>query len=250
MKYTAVQTFDELITQAGALQSRTEQPRHLYRGQWRAWPGPDGADALLPTFYREHNGPRDLGALKARVRATAGKLSPHNNPHVDSESVAEILLQHYEHTPTRVLDCTQILHVAASFALCKDWTKDPDPAVVYVINATGAKLNPRGPESGKPAELGAAIVPALTPVDARRPQVQAAWALYLAEDPNDAPRNFARWAVAAFTIDQAAAKGFWKDFEPYDCEWMMKADTMNEWFMQNLGLPPVPTGACPCCKKV
>lgn len=237
MLVRSVTSFGQLIAEAGALQARTGQPRHLYRGQSRAWATSSSEHVLLPSFYRKGQRRTSRNELDELIQRVSAHLAP-KSAHVRAGTVAEILLQHYEHAATRVLDCTQVLHVAASFALAKNWAACPEPAVVYVINATQAKLNP------KAGKLGAAIVPALTPTQARRPQVQAAWALYQGEPSDQSSVDFGRWVVAAFLIDQSSAAHFWDGFAAYPCSWLMDRDTMDDWFLKRVGLPPVATSAC------
>ena len=217
--------FGDLIDSVGQLQAQNQAANYLFRGQDRLYPTDGQPFSVRPRFYRA--GSRQLANLE-RLQShishvTANTILPQG--YTSRPVAAEALLQHYERVDTRMLDCTHILHVAATFALFKDWRTCPEDAVILVIDINGATPDPAQ------GQWGAVLVAATAGPGARRPIRQAAWAVFMAGAETDVV-DFADRLVAVYRIPRVAEDTFWRGFMPYEHGWMMARDGFSSHFCE------------------
>lgn len=226
-----VRTFTELVESVGRLHAQIGHERLVYRGQTREY-GSLERPTIHSKFDRlcanDDEARRSLDhALRKLARGQDSALKGKNRT-----VAAEALAAHYEYLATRMLDCTQILQVAASFALANYGSPQPHPAVVYVLDVRNA---PSTPARGR---FGACQVASVTAYDATRPMRQGAWVLWKHGVTDTV--EFGTLICAAFTIDRDNRGGFWDCVAKYDHEWLMSGDKMSEWFQRpgNILHPP------------
>ena len=108
----------------------------LFRGQGNDYPDQNGRTKLYPSIFRPNVGksslPKPVRERRYRVLLQASDLLKarydSGSDLVRHPAFAWALLQHYEICPTPLLDLTQSLRVAASFALC-----DRTSGYLYVL---------------------------------------------------------------------------------------------------------------------
>lgn len=218
-----VRTFTALVEEVGRLHADVQGHDLLFRGQGAAFAHEDGSHCVLPRLYR--NGPaqpKEFRSLLQCVRRANDELLL-NDAYARRWTGVEALLAHYEQRNTRMLDCTHILHVAASFALAAYGNDHRGPAVVYALDVSGS-----GPKPA-PGKLGKALVAATTGGAALRPIRQAAWVIWRANAETEVV-DFGHLVRGAFLIAEEDRQGFWDCHGPLDHAWLMRGDEMLDWF--------------------
>jgi hypothetical protein len=177
-----VQSFLELATKIAELQFKNRDYVLLFRGQTKAYKNfqhnttlkpslfrdesgrNPSSDALIQRFQTLHNAERILAEFYSQ-RGFAGQqwVTRH-------QIVRWAILQHYEVCPTPLLDVTQSLRIAASFAT----NEDANEAFIFVVgvpNLSGAIT--------ASAEAGLQIVrlSSVCPPSALRPHIQEGYLL-------------------------------------------------------------------------
>lgn len=123
-----VRSFAELVRCIAELGSRNSRFNLLFRGQGNDHRDRNGRTKLYPSIYRPHvpNGQLRVARLKLRLKKLRNLISAlsekrHNlglSGHLlRHQEYWEAIIQHYDLCPTRLLDVTQSLRVAATFAL-------------------------------------------------------------------------------------------------------------------------------------
>lgn len=123
-----ITTFGELVTRCAHLAYGNRRFSLFYRGQGKDYLDKNGRSRLYSSIFRPEIGQNvlrksrlklrfdTLRTLRTKLRSNAGALDMRGRLHEHLEaSVA--LLQHYELCATPLLDVTQSIRVAASFAL-------------------------------------------------------------------------------------------------------------------------------------
>ena len=212
-----VRTFTALVEQAGRLFHDVQHEELLFRGQDALVLNDDGSHAVKPRLYR--GGEVSLETVKRlehRIRALDHTIYL-NRQYAWSNFGCEALFAHYERYDTRMLDCTHVLQVAASFAIPAQGTSMLRPAVVYALDVRGATPKP------KPGKLGRILVNATAGQAALRPMRQAAWAIW--QHQSEARLvDFGGLVRAAFVIAPEDHATFWDCTTPYPYSWLMESD--------------------------
>lgn len=216
-----VRTFTQLIEECGRVHATLQTERLVYRGQTQEHFS-DGKPLVSAKFYRsEGNLQEREEALERTVRLVA---RAHGADLIGKQRgvAAEALCAHYEHIATRMLDCTQILHVAASFALGQYGQPANGPAVVYLFDLRKAT---KTPTSG---QFGADQVACSTIRQATRPMRQGAWVVWQKNPTGRVP--FEDLLCAALTIEYEDRSTFWDVAPALPHEWLMAGDEVSAWF--------------------
>jgi hypothetical protein len=206
-----VRSFTELIESIGRCLSGREPGVYLFRGQDQVHHDAPGVESVRSRFGRSRQPNHAL--LKRTIQDTAEAVKLRDR-FAHGSLAAEALVAHYELTPTRMLDVTQVAHVAASFALNATPPPESKAAVVYVFGPA------RAIEKASTNAPGAFSVAAVANHFATRPQRQAAWVLHH-PDPG---HNFAEDVIARFEIPWECRRSFWRGFKPYSNRWLVQAD--------------------------
>ncbi len=177
-----VSEYLELAGKIGELQFRNRDYVLLYRGQLRDHRSHNGQSTLQPTIFRSPPGNRRLDMLPTRFesleaveRSLVDRFQMMGLIGYDELTRHRILrwsiLQHYEVHETPLLDVTQSLRIAASFASIGNDTEEAFLYVVGVPNISGA--------ISASAEAGLQIIrlSSVCPPSAIRPQVQEGYLL-------------------------------------------------------------------------
>ncbi len=221
----SVTSYLDLATKIAELQYLNPSQVLLFRGQAADYRTTKGFSALKPTLLRSGDPARD--AVPTRALSSRFKLLEQAEQILVTEysSTASFLgkdrlrrhrilrwaiLQHYEVCPTPLLDVTQSLRIAASFAS----EGDPTHAFVYVLgvpNIGGAIT------ASADAEIQIIRLASVCPPSAVRPHIQEGY--LLGEYPDLASFNqkelyksyeidFGRRLIAKFSFSPAT---FWRD---------------------------------------
>lgn len=178
-----VDNYRTLARKVAELQWRNRGHVMLFRGQAGDYLSPKGYTTMRPTIFRPLKGKASLAKsiVEKRFAALDGadadlsdgfeKLRRTGRAQVARERLLRwSILQHYEVCPTPLLDVSQSLRIAASFASLDD----PDEAYLYVVavpNISGAIT--------AHAESGLQIVrlSSVCPPSAMRPHIQEGYLL-------------------------------------------------------------------------
>jgi hypothetical protein len=148
-----------------------------------------------------------------------------NRGYAGSWTGCEALFAHYERYDTRMLDCTHVLQVAASFAMSAPVEPSARPAVVYALDVRRAKPRPAL------HALGRALVSTTAGPAALRPIRQAAWVIWQ-HGAGAEVVDFGDRLRAAFVIEPEDRATFWDSTTPHDHRWLMQADQVAEALRQ------------------
>ncbi len=137
-----IDTFDDLVRKIAHLSFENRDHLLFYRGQDVEHLNRDGNSSLYPSIYRTKDGENLSGEIltqRFKVLEQASKLLVKKFSELDLSSSANELkkrkyiqwsiLQHYEVCDTPLLDLTQSIRVACSFAL----SKGSESGIVYVL---------------------------------------------------------------------------------------------------------------------
>lgn len=134
-----VRTYDDLVKDVAQILHRHRNLTLYYRGQSRDYKE-DNKTKILPSIYRRKPDESKLFIKKNFIvlKETTDKLKNAFSQHKFAGTsllnkypeIAWSLLQHYEICPTPLLDLTQSLHVACSFAFHRN---NYDTGIVYII---------------------------------------------------------------------------------------------------------------------
>lgn len=216
-----VRCFEDLVDAAGEYVGGRNAGLYLFRGQRQMHLVPGTLrETILPALWRSPQ-PDLLGLLRT-IDAVTDDFAVREGD-VPEDDAAEALLQHYGVTTTRMLDATQVLHVAATFALMKDWRREPGPAVVHLFGPIDTFAQPQA------GHLSAFLVAATVVNGCRRPQRQAAWVLI---DPagRDQRCDYQPHLQARFWIASQDASHFWDGTAPYRKRWLLAGDGQHRLF--------------------
>lgn len=153
-----VKTYEELAEKAAEISYRNREYFPLYRGQAKDYQSSKGRprSSLIGNFHRPGEGKQFLtgpektkrrerleAAAKAFVRVIKEKAFPYRDDFIkdDFQFTDELvwsILQHYEILPTPLLDLTQSLSVACSFA---SLDRGGGNACVYMLGFEGISPN-------------------------------------------------------------------------------------------------------------
>jgi hypothetical protein len=137
-----VYNYDQLVESIAQILHRNRNLTLLYRGQSTDYKNSSGATTILPSIYRKDKSDKIL-QLKDRFKnlgnavETLKKLFSEREVKLAGTSlinkypeIAWSILQHYEVCLTPLLDLTQSLHVACSFAFDRNEGKK---GIIYVL---------------------------------------------------------------------------------------------------------------------
>lgn len=215
-----VKTFKELVAVSARTGLSNKQYEFFYRGQVEDYKDKNGKTVIYPAICRPEND--TTGKPKASVKTItiekrfeklqrfisfSSKLQPSFVEH------AYALVQHYEIMPTPLIDITQSLRVAASFALMNEAKK----GYVYMFGLP----YPHGSISHF-IDIGVTLIKlqnAVSP-DALRPRYQEGFLVgRLPFTPiKEVGDNLAKRLIGKFLLDDSEGS-FWDDiFKPYPKE--------------------------------
>jgi hypothetical protein len=215
-----VRDFTGLIEEVGRLCHEVQHDQLLFRGQDAIYAYSDGSHSVRPRLYRDGNAsPARYAQLRANLMKLYKDLELQRH-YAKPRTGREALLAHYRVTDTRMLDCTHVLHVAASFALASDQQQRPGPSVVYALDVRGGTAKPAT------GQLGKALVAATTGPAATRPMRQGAWVTWQ-HGAGLENVDFGGRVVRAFVVDEADKPKFWDCTTPHEHEWLMADDDMS-----------------------
>ena len=221
----AVSTFRSLAHAVAQLTVANPRLYPLFRGQAVDHRNKAEASTLYPTFFRAPLGRSRLTGIAISKRwrylgAAVKQLKQHLDPMPWQVPLAQhreywwALLQHYELAATPLLDATQSLRMAATFALSDEhvWAKRPQ-GFVYVLGLPHAPacLSPMVDE-----QMVLIRLQSICPPEALRPHFQEGymigrWPLSLRRLKGD---NAAYRLVGKYRLDNTSG-GFWDSgFEP------------------------------------
>jgi hypothetical protein len=135
-----VSTYRELVEKVAELAFANPEFVLLFRGQTRDFPE-RGLTTLFPSMFRFGSDPKMYGfqlreryeVLQRKEKALINRFRRQYNKRFSRNSLLRwTILQHYEICPTPLLDVTQSLHVAASFAFVGA-PEDDGESFLYVL---------------------------------------------------------------------------------------------------------------------
>ena len=134
-----ISSYIELVKHVARLAHSNRESLLFFRGQGRDYQNKSGASAFYPSIYREDNLSRDEIAYRFRRLESAShglqqlvkaRLLEGSEDLLRIRYVQWSILQHYEVVPTPLIDLTQSLRVACSFAM---QDAKSDSVFVYVF---------------------------------------------------------------------------------------------------------------------
>ena len=218
-----VADYFELAAKIAELQFRNRDYVLLYRGQkcdWHTKGSKHIGSTLMPTIFRIPEAMNDrhwLSERFARLKQCEEKLVREfqNLNVIGIEEIAKYrilrwaIIQHYEINPTPLLDVTQSLRIAASFASHQNNTNDAYLYVLGVPNVSGAIT------ASAEAGLQTIRLASVCPPTAMRPHIQEGYLLGEYPEIGDIDQknnyalhdvDFGKRLVAKFRFDP---KEFW-----------------------------------------
>ena len=220
-----VKSFSELVKCIAELGSRNSRFNLLFRGQGNDYKDSNNRTKLYPSIYRPVNSNGRLSTVKLQKRLKNLKeliyalsknrknlgLSGYLLKH---QEYWEAIIQHYNLCPTRLLDLTQSIRVAATFALYDiNSNKDREDGFVYVLGFP----HPNGSISTyADDELILVRLQSVCPPEAYRPHFQEGFLAgrWPRSKTKDAEANFAYWLLAKYRLTNKNNKFFDKEFPP------------------------------------
>jgi hypothetical protein len=221
--------FPELVHCVAQLGSRNTRLNLFFRGQNNDHVDREGKSKLYPSIFRPDKGKKILSKptrqkrfaylddLVKTLRKNNENLKPYSNMAAHPEYWLA-LLQHYEICPTPLLDITQSLRVAATFALYNRGMQSfGEKGFVYVLGLPHLHSC-----ISKYADDRLTIVKLqnVSPPQALRPHFQEGylvgrWPQTVSKEAAD---NFAYWLVGKYLLDNSDGTFFEGDFSeiPYN----------------------------------
>lgn len=214
-----ISSFKDLVHHVARLSCLNKDHVLLYRGQNNDYLNKTNASTFYPTIYRGERVSKD--ELELRINALNGAAASLTESLVEQkiEGAAEVrrrkyvqwsILQHYEVCPTPLIDFTQSLRVACSFAL-DGATSEP---YVYVF---GLPYLTNRVSVNSEHDLVNIRLLSICPPDALRPYFQEGYLAGTDEALNEfeskSELDFNRRLIAKFRI--STGRAFWgKGFDP------------------------------------
>jgi hypothetical protein len=216
-----VRTYAELVDMVAKLAYFNRRYVLFFRGQPQEYRIGNQFPTIYPTYFRKYiQKTLDIDELKTKLEIEQNILKIKNHIRkprfhgaasiFESLHLRWSLLQHYGICDTPVIDITQSLYVAASFALLKSKKKDgTDTGIIYVLAFPWPSKNYH---NNKEEELYLVRLAGITPPQAKRPYRQEAYAV-MSQDVDTKQINnlerydFAQRMVCKFEINNSSE--FW-----------------------------------------
>lgn len=216
----SVATYRELMEQVAQLAYANKDHLLFFRGQGRDYKNKAGASSFYPSIYRGERLSREElalrfdvleGSARRLVDAFQRESFPGANEIKKRKYIQWSILQHYEVCPTPLLDFTQSVRVACSFAML-----DPDGDDAYVYCFGLPYLTNRISVNSEQDLVNIRLL-SICPPDALRPYFQEGYLAGTDEVTTDYDSkdelDFNRRLIATFRIPRG--DGFWgADFQP------------------------------------
>ncbi|MEL7668360.1 MAG: FRG domain-containing protein [Actinomycetota bacterium] len=235
-----VASFDELVREVAQLSYVNRDYLLFYRGQAEDYRNRAGASTFYPSIYRGERLPRESVALAfdvldlAASRLCDGLYLREIDGHRDVRRRRYIqwsILQHYEVCPTPLLDLTQSLLVACSFAFLEDTGTEPYVFVFgmpYVSNRVSINSE---------HDLVNVRLLSICPPDALRPYFQEGYVAgtdeVTTQYDSKSELDFTNRLVAKFKL--TGGRSFWGDgFRPLSRAVLYPEDDRVQWICDEI----------------
>ena len=230
-----VSSFRDLVHVIGELAFYNPSLSLFFRGQGNDYTDSKSRSKLYPSIFRPARGQRSL--RKGRIRRRFSRLQQLRRALSESSYRLDLgsrlsqhqeywvsLIQHYQLCPTPMLDVTQSLRVAASFALMDEQGGfSRSSGYVYVISLPHiyGSISKFADE-----DLVLARLQSICPPDALRPHFQEGvlvgrWPLSLSKEAGD---NLAYRMVGKYRLENSSGNFFDSDFHPIPREALLPSD--------------------------
>jgi hypothetical protein len=238
-----VKTFRQLVDEVAIVTINNRNYEMFYRGQTFDYKDSQGAyykdkksrTVIYPSICRPER--KEDGTYKASIRKLHIQkryddiyqmIEMWSGRKYNQEELYLSLFQHYEILSTPLIDITQSLRVAATFALRKS-----DTGYVYVFGLPF----PNGSISHF-IDLGIVLIKLqnVCPVDAYRPRYQEGYLVgkYPIKPTKDGGDNLARRLVAKFRLDNSNGKFWDENFQPMPEDILFPKDDKFEKKMNDI----------------
>lgn len=211
-KPVAISSYQALVTEIAKVSVLNRNYCHFYRGQNEEYPDSPTC-TLFPTILRKR--PTKRGLLFENLDTLTKTLVNKKLPFLNQSELKKhphlvwAILQHYEVCDTPLLDVTQSLHVACSFALTERDGSERSDGIIYVLGLP----YPNGSTSYY-VDQGMMNVRLLSccPPEAKRPYFQEGYLIGSFPRPVSAhsSHDFGKRILAKFRLDNEDRK-FWSD---------------------------------------
>lgn len=240
-----VKNYGELVDMVAKLAYFNRRYVLFFRGQPQEYRLGNVFPTIYPTYFRKIiQKTSDMDRLKAtlEIEQEILKIKNHNRKPrfhgaasiFESLHMRWALLQHYGICDTPLIDITQSLHIAASFALLKNRNEgDTKTGVIYVLALPWPSINYH---NNKEEELYMVRLAGITPPQAKRPYRQEAYAVmsqYVdSKQADDLKRyDLAQRIVCKFEINNSPE--FWDDaITPFPESFLAPVDDVFCKFMK------------------
>jgi hypothetical protein len=213
-----VNTYSELMDMVSKLAYFNRRYVLFFRGQDKEYRIGDRFPTIYPNFFREmlfHKGTEKQIKENLEKKQEELKLKNHNrNPRFhgaysiwESLHVRWALLQHYQICPTPLIDLTQSLHVAVSFAL-EDSNLNENKLKTGVIYVLALPWPAKNYHNNKEEDIYLVRLAGISPPQAKRPYRQEAFAAMSQDVDNEEiydfeKHNFANRMICKFEINNS-----------------------------------------------
>lgn len=217
-----VTTFRQLLDEVALVTINNRNFEMFFRGQSHDYKDNKGKSKIYPSLYRPLNGKKsirkelieqrykDMDRLIAGSRDADELMQKYlNDPLTSFDEFHISQFQHYEIIPTPLIDITQSLRVAASFAL-----REGSGGFLFVFGLP----YPNGSISHFIDQQILLIkLQNVSPVDAYRPRYQEGYLVgkFPIKKPKEAGDNLARRMIAKFRLQNHNGKFWDEDFSKY-----------------------------------